>query len=98
MARSQNKGTWTHRLLTYVFTLLLGLLIYWLLDFILADIGNLPGPSYAELEAEMLENTWLSVPANPELVFDVPFEDRWQTAAGVLGIDLSRLSPDAGHA
>jgi len=51
-----------------------------------------------QLEAEMLENTWLSVPANPELIFDVPFEDRWQTAANVLGIDLSRLSPDAGHA
>ena len=51
-----------------------------------------------QLEAEMLENTWLSVPASPELVFDVPFEDRWQTAANVLGIDLSRLSPDAGHA
>ena len=51
-----------------------------------------------QLEAEMLENTWLSVPANPEIIFDVPFEDRWQTAANVLGIDLSRLSPDAGHA
>ena len=57
MAKSQNKGPWTHRLLTYVFTLLLGLLIYWLLDFILADIGNLPGPSYAELEAEMLDGS-----------------------------------------
>ena len=51
-----------------------------------------------QLEAEMLDNTWLSVPASPELIFDVPFEDRWQTAAAVLGIDLSRLAPDAGHA
>ena len=51
-----------------------------------------------QLEAEMLENTWLSVPASPELIFDVPFEDRWQSAADTLGIDLSRLSPDAGHA
>lgn len=51
-----------------------------------------------QLEAEMLENTWLSVPASPELIFDVPFEDRWQTAADVLGIDLSRLAPHAGHA
>jgi putative transcriptional regulator len=51
-----------------------------------------------QLEAEMLENTWLSVPATPEIVFDVPFEERWQSAARVLGIDLSQLSVDAGHA
>lgn len=51
-----------------------------------------------QLEAEMLANTWLSVPASPEIVFDVPFEHRWRTAADVLGIDLNQLSPDAGHA
>ena len=51
-----------------------------------------------QLEAEMLENTWLSVPASPEIIFDVPFEDRWKSAAKALGIDLTRLSPDAGHA
>ena len=51
-----------------------------------------------QLEAEMLANTWLSVPASPELVFDVPFEHRWRVAANVLGIDIGNLSPDAGHA
>lgn len=51
-----------------------------------------------QLEAEMLENTWLSVPASTNIVFDVPFEDRWRSAASVLGIDLSQLSTDAGHA
>ena len=51
-----------------------------------------------QLEAEMLENTWLSVPATPEIIFDVPFEKRWKSAAHVLGIELSRLSTDAGHA
>lgn len=51
-----------------------------------------------QLEAEMLDNTWLSVAATPDIIFDVPFEDRWQSAASALGIDLSRLSPDAGHA
>ena len=51
-----------------------------------------------QLEAEMLENTWLSVPANSEIIFDMPFEDRWQSAANVLGIEISRLSSDAGHA
>ena len=51
-----------------------------------------------QLEEEMLANTWLSVPASPEMIFDVPFEERWQAAASALGIDISRLSPDAGHA
>lgn len=51
-----------------------------------------------QLETEMLDNTWLSVPATPELIFDVPFEKRWQSAANVLGIEISQLSTDAGHA
>jgi putative transcriptional regulator len=51
-----------------------------------------------QLETEMLENTWLSVPASSDIIFDVPFEKRWSSAADALGIDLSRLSPDAGHA
>lgn len=51
-----------------------------------------------QLEAEMLANTWLSVPADPEIVFDTPFADRWFRAADSLGIDISRISLDAGHA
>jgi putative transcriptional regulator len=51
-----------------------------------------------QLEAEMLENTWLSVPASAEIIFDTPYEERWQSAASVLGIDLNQLSADAGHA
>lgn len=51
-----------------------------------------------QLEAEMLANTWLSVPASPEIVFDVPYSERWMSAARVLGVDISRLTPHAGHA
>jgi putative transcriptional regulator len=51
-----------------------------------------------QLEVEMLANTWLSVPASPDIVFKVPYEQRWRAAAGKLGIDISQLSPDAGHA
>lgn len=51
-----------------------------------------------QLEDEMLANTWLNVPATQELVFDTPFEERWDSAARSLGIEPSRLSPDAGHA
>ena len=51
-----------------------------------------------QLETEMLANTWLNIPANPEIIFDVPFSDRWVYATNSLGIDISRLSPHAGHA
>jgi len=51
-----------------------------------------------QLEAEMMANTWLNVPASPEIVFDTPFAERWNHAADSLGIDISRISPDAGHA
>lgn len=51
-----------------------------------------------QLEAEIVANSWLNVPASPEIVFDVPFAERWLHATRVLGIDISRLSSDAGHA
>jgi len=51
-----------------------------------------------QLEEEMLANSWLSVPATPEIVFDTPFADRWDSAARTLGIDIACMSPDAGHA
>lgn len=51
-----------------------------------------------QLEEEMLANSWLSVEATPELVFDTPFEDRWSSAARLLGVDMASMSPDAGHA
>jgi putative transcriptional regulator len=46
----------------------------------------------------MLANTWLTVPASEEVIFDVPFADRWSVAARTIGIDISKISPDAGHA
>lgn len=51
-----------------------------------------------QLEAEILQNTWLNVPASKEIIFDIPFGDRWALAAKPLGIDISRISPHAGHA
>jgi len=51
-----------------------------------------------QLEDEMLANSWLNVPASPDIVFDTPFQDRWMSAARSLGIDISQISPDAGHA
>lgn len=51
-----------------------------------------------QLEDEMLANSWLNVPATPNIVFDLPFADRWSAAAETLGIDITRIAPDAGHA
>lgn len=51
-----------------------------------------------QLEEEMLANSWLNVAASPDIVFEVPFADRWASAANKLGIDISQISPDAGHA
>ncbi|MDJ0905193.1 MAG: YqgE/AlgH family protein [Woeseiaceae bacterium] len=51
-----------------------------------------------QLEHEMLANSWLTVPATTDIVFDMPFNQRWMSAAQTLGIDISQISPDAGHA
>ena len=51
-----------------------------------------------QLEQEMADNVWLSGPATAEVLFDTPVEKRWEAAAGLLGIDLTLLSSDAGHA
>lgn len=51
-----------------------------------------------QLEHEMLANSWINVPATPDIVFDMPFIDRWSAAAREIGIDIGRMSTDAGHA
>ena len=51
-----------------------------------------------QLEKEMADNSWLSCPADQQIIFDTPVEKRWQAAADVLGIDLSLLTNDPGHA
>jgi putative transcriptional regulator len=51
-----------------------------------------------QLDRELLENAWLTVPANPAILFDTPVEQRWQAAADLVGVDLSRLSNYAGRA
>lgn len=51
-----------------------------------------------QLEAELLENAWLVVPATPELLFETPLEQRVKRTATSIGVDLSKLSGWAGHA
>ncbi len=56
------------------------------------------GWSGGQLEDEMVANAWLSVPATTAIIFDTPYDDRWQAAAKLIGIDLNSLSIEAGHA
>jgi len=51
-----------------------------------------------QLDAEIQANGWLSVDADAELVFDDDIDAKWQRALGKLGVDLTMLSTDAGHA
>jgi len=56
------------------------------------------GWSPGQLEEEIKSNSWLSAPADVAIIFDTPVEQRWQAAARSIGVDLSLLSGDAGHA
>ena len=51
-----------------------------------------------QLESELVQNAWLSVPASPKIIFDTPFDQRWRESAKLLGIDLNTISHQAGHA
>ena len=51
-----------------------------------------------QLEAEMAQNAWLTVPADERLLFETPAAERWQAAGRLLGVNLLHLSSDAGHA
>ncbi|HHW4679779.1 MAG TPA: YqgE/AlgH family protein [Xylella sp.] len=51
-----------------------------------------------QLEFELGENNWLMVPADTSLLFDTPLDQRWQRAAGRIGVDLFRLTGYTGHA
>jgi putative transcriptional regulator len=51
-----------------------------------------------QLESELVQNAWLSVPASPKIIFDTPFDQRWRESARLIGIDLNTISHQAGHA
>ncbi|MDH3688221.1 MAG: YqgE/AlgH family protein [Gammaproteobacteria bacterium] len=77
---------------------------------ILEAIGDNRGPKdcllalgYAgwgsgQLEREMRENAWLSGPSDNDIIFRTPVEERWPKAAQLVGVDISRLSGQTGHA
>lgn len=51
-----------------------------------------------QLEAEIVANSWLTVPADKNIIFNTPFEQRWTVAALALGINVSLITNTVGHA
>lgn len=51
-----------------------------------------------QLELEVKNNIWLVCPYNAELLYDVPFDKRWERAGTLIGVDMHRLSSVTGHA
>ncbi|MBU3722203.1 YqgE/AlgH family protein [Limnohabitans sp. Hippo4] len=51
-----------------------------------------------QLESEIGENSWLTVPADPAVIFDTPIEQRYDKALSLLGLQAWMLSSEAGHA
>jgi len=51
-----------------------------------------------QLEHEVGSNTWLTVKADPKVIFELPADERYDAALKLLGIDLAMLSDETGHA
>ena len=55
------------------------------------------GWAAGQLEDELADNAWLTVPANAEILFETPYDKRLQAAGRQLGIDIHLMSNTAGH-
>lgn len=56
------------------------------------------GWAAGQLEQELAQNAWLTVPASAAIIFDLPWEQRLTAAMQLLGVDLASLADGAGHA
>lgn len=77
---------------------------------ILAAYANNEGPEEAlialgyagwgagQLEQEIIQNSWLSCPADAEILFHLPHQERLAAAAARIGVDLRLLTNQVGHA
>lgn len=51
-----------------------------------------------QLEDELVDNSWLTVPADLEVLFHTPDEQKWKKAAQKFGIDISLFGDIIGYA
>jgi len=60
------------------------------------------GWSAGQLEDEISRNGWLNVSTNidglKKIIFETPFDQRYQKVMSIIGVDPSHLSGDVGHA
>jgi putative transcriptional regulator len=60
------------------------------------------GWSAGQLEDEISRNGWLNVSTNlddiKKIIFETPYEQRYEKGMNIIGIDPSHLSGDVGHA
>lgn len=66
-------------------------------DRLLVTLGY-SGWGPGQLESEIGQNAWLTMPADPGLVFDIPADARFAEAFRMLGVDPLLIAPRAGHA
>ncbi|MDF1684388.1 MAG: YqgE/AlgH family protein [Legionellaceae bacterium] len=45
-----------------------------------------------------IEAQWLVCPYEPELLYEVPFDERWEKTAATIGVNVDQIMPGAGHA
>jgi putative transcriptional regulator len=64
---------------------------------ILVTLGY-AGWAPGQLEHELAQNAWLTVAAKPDVIFDLPAEERLAAAMELLGVTFASLSDTAGHA
>lgn len=56
------------------------------------------GWTAGQLDAELRENTWLTLAATPELIYDTSADELYDAALATLGVGLEFLTGDSGHA
>lgn len=56
------------------------------------------GWSEHQLDQEVIDNAWLVCPFKPELLYEVPFAQRWEYAGSTIGVNMNQLISDVGHA
>ncbi|MDD2464732.1 MAG: YqgE/AlgH family protein [Desulfobulbus sp.] len=51
-----------------------------------------------QLESELVDNSWLTVPADADVLFHTPVEQKWRLAAQKFGVDISIFGDIIGYA
>ncbi|MBA2656991.1 MAG: YqgE/AlgH family protein [Tatlockia sp.] len=51
-----------------------------------------------QIEQEVLDNIWLVCPYKAELLYEVPFSERWEYAGLTIGVKMNQLTDTSGHA